>query len=92
MVTSSVTESLIAVDAEPGIVSRPEVLEEIAKVADETVKYMSDYVQTQLEQRFPNGLSQEIAEILGDIIIDSFHDGARWAEKQRVEESRIILT
>jgi len=60
------------------------------KTADKVITEMSDYVNNFLDKRFPEGINGDMRQILGEIVMDAFHDGARWQEKQVQEESRII--
>ena len=91
MTQDDVTASVIKPDADPAVVGAPGVMDEINAQVDKTVRTMADYVYDFIAVRFPEGLPPQMLGIITDIVIDAFHDGARWAEAQEKEESRIIL-
>jgi hypothetical protein len=61
------------------------------RIGDKTVKGMSEYVSNFLARRFPEGLPDQLRAILAEMVTDCFHDGARWSESTREDESRIIV-
>ncbi len=56
------------------------------KTIDETTAYLADFIT----KRFPHGLPDDMLEMVTEIVLDAFHDGARWSEQTRADESRII--
>ena len=60
------------------------------RIEDKTVKEMSEYIDTFLGRRFPKGLPDQLRAVMAEMICDVFHDGSRWSESTRQEESRII--
>lgn len=59
-----------------------EVCAPCAAMAQKNITELSEYVSGFLTRRFPQGLPESLAGILGEIVLDAFHDGARWAEQQ----------
>ena len=71
-------------------IEKMEVCEECNLTATKTIKELSEYAKDFIDKRFPEGLNGGIREIVTEIVIDAFHDGARWQEQQVKEESVII--
>ena len=74
-----------------GFAVKKEEQDSMSREDAQAVQELSDYVNNFIDNRFPNGLSGDIRQILSECIMDAFCDGARWQEKQAQEESRIIL-
>jgi nicotinamidase-related amidase len=53
--------------------------------------YLVDYFNDFLDKRAVGGVSGELRAILFEMVVDAFHDGARYAEAARQEGSRVIL-
>ena len=69
----------------------PDERPELTREEQETLDTMTEYVNSFIDNRFPNGLNGDIRVIVHDIILNAFHDGARWCEQQIKNESRIIV-
>lgn len=65
--------------------------ENLTKEEKKTIRDVSEYVEHFITVRFPEGLDEKLREILGEMVLDAFFDGSRYAEAQVKEESRVIL-
>ena len=65
--------------------------EQLTYVEKKTITEISEYVKDFIDKRFPDGMPENLREILSDCVLDAFHDGSRWCEQQIKEESRIIV-
>ena len=58
--------------------------------AAKTIETLTDYVESFLARRFPEGLPPDLEKIMMEIVLDAFHDGARYSEQTRMDEALIV--
>ena len=59
-------------------------------VTPKEITEISEYIKDFIDKRYPDGVSNEVRQVLSEMVMDAFFDGARWAEIQAQQESRII--
>jgi len=72
-------------------VDKGQINEECSCDDARSVKEISQYVASFIDNRFPSGVSDDYRKALSEIVLDAFYDGARWQEQAAREESGIVL-
>jgi hypothetical protein len=67
------------------------VCEPCDRTAMKTITDVADYARVFIDRRFPEGLPDTMRGILTEVVLDAFHDGARYSESTIKDESRIIV-
>lgn len=60
-------------------------------IAEKTIHETSAYIEDFIKKRFPSGLDGVMKRIISECILDSFYDGARWAEATRSSEKPNLI-
>jgi hypothetical protein len=71
--------------------TKQEVCDPCDRTAVKTITDISEYAKWFITERFPEGLGNEMQMIITEIVVDAFHDGARWSEQTRMDEAIISL-